>query len=452
MNYIIIGAGPAGVIAAENLRKVDPTGSITLIGDEPEPPYSRMAIPYLLVENIEEPGTHLRKTAEHYTKLGIELLRDRVTALDTATKQVTLQSGGSRRYDRLLIATGSRPVRPPVTGMDLPGVHTCWTLADARGIVELAKPGAKVLLIGAGFIGCIVLEALASRKVDLTVVEMGDRMVPRMMNQTAGNMIKRWCESKGVRVYTSTQVTGVRENTVTAPAQDSNEGGFLQNVLAVMGFGSRPAPTPAPAAPAHRLKVTLNNGEELDADLVIAAAGVKPNLEFLKGTGVETKTGILVNPHFQTSVPDIYAAGDVAQGRDFSTGEFEVHAIQPTASEHGRVAAMNMAGRPTVYPGSLNMNVLDTLGLISSSFGAWMGVEGGEHVEAVDTERYRYINLEFKGDVLVGATSLGLTQHVGVLRGLIQGQVHLGAWKDKLMQDPTRVMEAYLARNYTAQH
>jgi hypothetical protein len=107
-----------------------------------------------------------------------------------------------------------------------------------------------------------------------------------------------------------------------------------------------------------------------------------------------------------------------------------------------------MAGRPTYYAGSFNMNVLDTAGLVACSFGLWMGVDGGSAAELVDRERFRYINLQFGEDILIGATSLGLTQHVGVLRGLIQGRVKLGDWKQKLMQDPTRIMEAYLARNY----
>jgi NAD(P)H-nitrite reductase large subunit len=111
-----------------------------------------------------------------------------------------------------------------------------------------------------------------------------------------------------------------------------------------------------------------------------------------------------------------------------------------------------MVGKTTDFQGSLNMNVLDTLGLISSSFGLWMGVDGGDSVEACEPEQFRYLNLEFQDDVMVGATSLGLTQHVGVLRGLIQGKVHLEEWKPKLMEDPTRVMEAYLAKNYSAQH
>lgn len=407
MKHVIIGAGPAGVIAAETLRGADGQASVTVIGDEPEPPYSRMAIPYLLTGGVGEEGTYLRHGADHYEKLAVDLRRDRVTRVDAKDGRVALESGGHLDYDRLLIASGSHAVRPPITGMDLPGVENCWTLADARRIAEGARAGARVVLMGAGFIGCIVLEALARRGVALTVIEMGERMLPRMMDEVGGDMIARWCQAKGVRV-----LTGVR----------------VEAVVSEKGA----------------LALSLDNGESLPADLVVCATGVSPNVDFLAGTGIDVEDGVLVDAHLQSSVAGIYAAGDVAQGPDFSTGLRQVHAIQPTASEHGRIAALNMAGRPTRYRGSLSMNVLNTLGLISSSFGLWMGAEGGEGVRAADRERFRYLRLEFDEDCLVGALALGLTQHVGVIRGLIQTRVRLGNWKERLMRDPLLVMDAYL--------
>jgi len=407
MKHVIIGAGPAGVIAAETLRKVQPDSTVTIINDEPEPPYSRMAIPYLLIGRIDEAGTYLRKSGSHFADAGIEIMQDRVSSVEASGKRLTLESGKSLDYDKLLIATGSHPVSPPLPGMDLPGVHSCWTLEDSRHIAAKAKSGSNVVLMGAGFIGCIILEALASRDVNLTVVEMEDRMVPRMMDQNSGNLIKKWCQGKGVVVHTSTRVESILE--------DGNS-----------------------------LKVVLNNGETVDADIVISATGVKSNIQFLEGSGIETEFGVLVNNRLQSSDPDIYAAGDVCQGKDFSTGEYSVQAIQPTAADHGRITAMNMAGKDTIHQGSINLNVLDTLGLISSSYGLWMGVEGGDSAELYDPERYRYLNLQFEEDVLVGAQSLGLTQHVGVLRGLIQTRIKLGKWKQHLMKDPTRIMEAYL--------
>lgn len=407
MKHVIIGAGPAGVIAAETLRKVQPDSTVTIINDEPEPPYSRMAIPYLLIGRIDEAGTYLRKSGSHFADVGIEIMQDRVSSVEVSDKRLTLESGELLDYDKLLIATGAHPVSPPIPGMDLPGVHSCWTLEDSRHIAARAKSGSNVVLMGAGFIGCIILEALASRGVNLTVVEMEDRMVPRMMDQNSGNLIKKWCQEKGVTVHTSTRVESIVED----------------------GNG---------------LKVVLNSGETVDADVVISATGVKSNIQFLEGSSIETEYGVLVNDRLQSSEPDIYAAGDVCQGKDFSTGEYSVQAIQPTAADHGRITAMNMAGKDTVHQGSINLNVLDTLGLISSSYGLWMGVEGGDSAELYDPERYRYLKLQFEEDVLVGAQSLGLTQHIGVLRGLIQTRIKLGKWKQHLMQDPTRIMEAYL--------
>ena len=180
---------------------------------------------------------------------------------------------------------------------------------------------------------------------------------------------------------------------------------------------------------------------------MVVATGVKSNVGFLEGSGVKVKQGVVVDERLQSSVPGIFAAGDVAEGPDFSGG-WSVHAIQPTAADHGRIAALNMAGHPARYKGSLAMNVLDTAGLISASFGRWDGVKGGDFAEAADKAAYRYIRLAFDDDRLIGALALGLTDHVGVIRGLIQTGVALGDWKQKLMSDPHRVMDAYLARAY----
>lgn len=411
MQHVIIGAGPAGVVAAEAIRDFDPSSSVTLLGDEPERPYSRMAIPYYLVGQIAEEGTHLRKDPGHYTSLGIDVRQERARQIDADANTVVLDGGDRLRYDRLLIATGSAPVKLPIPGIDLPDVLNCWTLEDARRIAAVCQPGRRVVLIGAGFIGCIILEALASSGVDLTVVEAENRMVPRMMNETSGGLIKRWCEDKGVTVRTSSRVQAIEQT-----------GGATAG-----------------------LRVVLESGEALDADMVISATGVRPNTGLLQGSGIDVDIGIVVNDRLQTNVHDVFAAGDVCQGLDFSTGGRSVQAIQPTAADHGRVAAANMCGLDVPHQGSVNMNVLDTMGLISSSFGLWMGVDGGDSAELSDLERFRYLNLQFEDDVLVGASSLGLTNHVGVLRGLIQSRIRLKGWKQKLQRDPTRIMEAYVA-------
>jgi len=325
---------------------------------------------------------------------------------------VRLAGGARLNYDRLLIASGSHPIRPDIPGIDLPGVHACWTMDDARRIIARAAPGSRVLQVGAGFIGCIIMEALVTRGVRLTVVEMGDRMVPRMMTPVAGNMIRTWCEGKGVTVHVESRVTKIRR------AADGSDA----------------------------LVATLDTGGELEADLVIVAAGVRPNIGFLAGSGIECGAGITIDDAMRASVPGVYAAGDVAEGIDPSTGKRAVNAIQPTAVEQGRVAALNMAGNDVRTRGHLTLNVLDTLGLISSSFGQWWSEAGGESAELIDEREYRYLSLQFRDDRLVGATSIGLTEHVGILRGLIDGRVRLGPWKERLKREPLLLVEAYLAR------
>lgn len=407
MHHVILGAGPAGVIAAETIRKVQPRDAITIVGDEKEPPYSRMAIPYLLMGDIDEKGTYLRKRADHYDDLNIKQVKALATNVDTKARTVSLDNSQSLGFDTLLIATGSHPIRPPIPGIDLPGVQPCWTLEDARKIMALAVKGARVLQMGAGFIGCIIMESLAARGVQLSVVEMGDRMVPRMMGPTAGSMIKEWCEKKGVQVFTGTRVEAID------------------------------AGTP--------MSVRLSNGQRLAADLVISATGVRPAIGFLEHSGITCLQGVLTDEHMQTSVPGIYAAGDCAEAFDKVSGRAIVSAIQPNAADQARVAGLNMAGQRAELKGVTQINVLDTLGLVSASFGDWQGVPGGDQVELTDRNAGRHLSLQFKDDVMVGCNSIGWTDHVGVLRGLVEGQVKLGLWKDYLKQDPTRLMEAYIA-------
>jgi NADPH-dependent 2,4-dienoyl-CoA reductase/sulfur reductase-like enzyme len=410
MQHVILGAGPAGIIAAETIRKHAPADTIIVIGDEAEAPYSRMAIPYLLMGNVGEGGTHLRHTPGHFDALRIELRRGRAKVVDGAAHTVTLDDNTLLHFDRLLIATGSSPASPPIPGIHAAGVHTCWTLKDARAIMGRAQPGARVLQMGAGFIGCIILEALAARGVQLSVVEMGDRMVPRMMGAVAGGMIKDWCQSKGVKVYTGTRVEAIESGTP--------------------------------------LKVRLSSGEHVSADLVISATGVRPNIGFLETSDVKCLLGVLTDEHMQTTVPGIYAAGDCAEAFDKVSGKTIVSAIQPNAADQAVVAALNMVGKKTALRGVTQINVLDTLGLISTSFGDWQGRPGGQHAELTDRKpdgSGRHLSLQFQGDVLVGCNSVGWTEHVGVMRGLVEGQIKLGAWKDTLLQDPTLLMQAYLA-------
>jgi NAD(P)H-nitrite reductase large subunit len=406
MKYVLIGAGPAGVRAAETLRQQDPSGEVTLISGEPGEPYARMAIPYILTGRIDEAGAAQRKTVGHFESLGVRYLNRKALKVHAGPTggTVDLDDGSSIAYDRLLVATGSSPALPPVAGTDLPGVVTCWTLEDARAIAEKLKPGNRVVMLGAGFVAGVCMKSLVQSGVQLSVIAgRAGQILRSMMTPVGSSMLQRWLENKGVEIITKGKVERIE------------------------------------AGP--RLVMDTRT---IDADLIILATGVRPNISFLEGTGAEIDQGIVINEFMETTVPCIYSAGDVAQGRDFSTGEWVVHALQPTATEHGRVAALNMIGKRVPYRGSLSMNVLDTVGLVSHTFGLWQGREGGEIVEKVDEGKYLYTRLCFHDDCLIGAITIGRTQHVGAIRGLIQTRRKLGKWKQRLMDNPQLLMEAFV--------
>ena len=412
MKYVLIGAGPAGVQAAEAIRQEDPAGDVTLVSGEPGEPYARMAIPYILTGRITEEGALQRKSPGHFANLGIRYLNRKAVKVHAGAPggTVDLDDGAVLDYDRLLVATGSSPTLPPVPGTDLPGVVTCWTLDDARVIAAKLKPGARVVMVGAGFIAGVCMKSLVESGAQLTVIAGRVGQILRsMMTPTGSAILQRWLEGKGVNVVTKGRIERIE--------------------------------------PGPRL---VMDKQSFDADLIILATGVHPNVAFLEGTGAEIDQGIVINDRMQSTVPGIYAAGDVAQGRDFSTGEWVVHALQPTATEHGRVAGLNMAGKDAPYRGSLSMNVLDTVGLLSYTFGLWQGRAGGDNAESVDAEHFRYTRLCFDGDVLIGAIRIGATEHVGAIRGLIQTRRSLGAWKEKLIKDPGLLMDALV--HFTEKH
>ncbi len=408
MKHVIIGAGPAGVTAAEEIRRKDPGADIVIVGDEPGPPYSRMAIPYLIKKNIQENGTCFRISETHFDDLDIELINTRVDSVDPAGKKLLLSDGAELDYDKLLVATGGQPLKPPIEGIDLAGVHPCWTLEDARNIIARAVEGSSIVLVGAGFISTTIVEALVDCGANLTIVEMEDRLIPRMMSKGGSDIIRQWCEAKAVVIMTSARVESI-------------------------------------AAMGDKLNVVIAGQDSVAADLVISATGVAPNTGFLEGSGIATDAGVLVDEYLTTSDPDIYAAGDVAQAPDFLLDAKTVMAIQPVAVEQGRLAGINMAkGNVLSWRGSINMNVLDTLGLVSCSFGLVEGVDGGDSAQLCQPEHHKFINLQFDDNRLVGASSVGFNEHVGVFRGLIQGKIDLGEWKQKLKQDPGKIMDAWL--------
>jgi NAD(P)H-nitrite reductase large subunit len=409
--HVILGAGPAGIHAIETIRLFEPQGStIHLVCDEP--PYARMVLPYYISGEVGE--NHLYTADEQFFARYqvIPHLGVRASRLDPSARKVVLSDGSELRYDTLLIATGSSPIRPSIPGLDLPGVTNLWTLNDARKLLQLAGRGKRVLFIGAGFIGFIVLNALYKRGCRLFVVEIAPQILPRMLDAEAATLAERWLQTRGVEIRTGTSVTEIQQ------------------------YG-------------QALRVFLNDGGSITVDGVVVATGVRPNMDFLQGSGIETDFGILVDHQLRTNLPDVFAAGDCAQGPDLLDSR-SVHAIQSTAIDHGRLAGANMAGQNVTYEGSLSMNVLDICGLHAASFGKWQGQQ--EIVRITNPTRPIYRKLVFEDDRMVGGILLGPTEDishlndVGMVKGFIQSKVPLGPWKEYLKQhQPLDLRRPYLA-------
>jgi NAD(P)H-nitrite reductase large subunit len=407
--HVIIGGGPAGINAIEAIRELDPSSSITLISNEPS--YARTALPDLLANQIGE--SQLQLGGEKYFRRLNATRRDgRVTRIATKTRQVELEGGGSIPYDNLLIATGSSPQRPPIAGASGKHVHTLWTLADARALMasaDMRRP--SVVVVGAGFIGLAIVNALHKVGWKISLVEMGTHILPKMLDRRGAEAVEGWLRERSIEIHTGVSVTSI--------------------------------------AGGRKKTVALSDGQQLTAHIVILATGSNPNIGFLRGSGIKVDKGIIVDDHMRTNVAGIYAAGDVAQGPDILGGAKAIHAIQSTAVDHGRVAGANMAGHARAYAGSLMARILDIAELRCASFGRWS--EGTDTTAVWDTERRVYRKLVWDGGRLVGGILLGpiadtaVLADVEMLRSLIQSRIELGSCKEDLQENPRDLRRVYVA-------
>jgi NAD(P)H-nitrite reductase large subunit len=419
--HLIIGAGTAGLNAIRTIREEDGGASeITLVSAER--PYSRMVLPYYLGKTIAESHVFTATPASLAAWNVKTHIGRRAAKLDPSQRALTLDDGAKLEYDDCLIATGSRAVKPPVPGSDGAGVHCFWTLDEARAVIAGVTPGSRVVMVGAGFIAFTILNAILSRGAKLTIIEVAPRILPRMVDAACAEIVQRWLERHGVTLRTGATLTKIEDK-----------------------GGAR--------------KLHFKKGAPLTADVVVMATGIRTNLEWLRGSVIQMaedgQGGILVDDHLRTNVKSVYAAGDVARTRNLVTGAAEVHAIEPTAQEHGRVVGANMAGRDVSYRGSLLMNIVEVCHLDVASFGQWDDPKADVYT-AVRPAQSQYRKLLFHGGRLTGAMICGpandiwTTNDVGMLKGLVYSGVDLSAWKAHLKKNPFDVKPAFMATRTTA--
>jgi NAD(P)H-nitrite reductase large subunit len=414
--HLIIGGGTAGMNAIRTIREEESAKSdITLVSAER--PYSRMVLPYYLDRSISE--SHVfTATAGQLAQWEVKThLGRRATNLDIKSNTCTLDDGTKVEYDDCMVATGSSAARAPVPGADGKGVHSFWTMEEARGVIAQVTPGCHVVMVGAGFISFTILNSILTLGAKLTIVEIAPRILPRMVDDMAAGLVQEWLQKHGVTVRAGTAVTAV---------EDAK----------------------------GRKRLRFKSGGDILADVVIMATGIRTNLDWLKDSGVAIRRGIVVDDQLRSNVASVYAAGDVAEGKDMVTGESAVHAIEPTAQEHGRVVGANMAGKSVRYRGSLLANIVEVCHLDVASFGAWDDAKA-KSVTGLRKDRPAYRKLLFTGDKLTGAIILGpsadiwTTNDVGMLKGLVQSQVSLGPWKAHLERNPFDIKPAYIASRTT---
>jgi len=378
--YVIIGQGAAGTSAANTLRSLDSKVPITVITNELDYFYSRIDLPDILSGKYS-PQDSIRQTPEEFAEKSIACrMGETVQEILAEEKVILLASGEKIPYDKLLIATGSLPVVPPLKGSDASGVHVLWTMEQARIMIDAAAEAKSAVVVGAGLIGLKAALALRKLGLEVMVVEKLPYILPRQLDETAARIIEKQIQAKGIDLRTGTSVEEIE-------------------VCAGKIVGVR----------------LLN--EIVACDLIVMAVGVKPNTALAASAGIKVERGIVIDEYLRTSIPDIYAAGDVAEVFDSGSEAYVVPAIWPVAVEHGQLAAWNMLGFSKPFVFTAAMNSVEIAGVPFISVG---DIEGGSQDQIlIKHQDTNYKKVVMRGKIVRGVLFLGNICQAGVLANLV---------------------------------
>ncbi len=394
MKYVLIGNSAAAVACVEGIRQRDREGDITMVTNEPYHTYSRPLISYLLAEKTDRERMKYRPD-DFYKKNRCELIAG-VSAdhLEPKRKTVVLSDGRELPYDRLLVAAGSSPAVPPIKGLEaVENMTTFLSLDDALRLEKMLTPFSRVLIMGAGLIGLKCAEGIAGKAKSITVVDMADHILPSILDQEASIPVQRRMEEHGI------------EFVLSDAAQE------LQPDRAV-----------------------LKSGRDIRFDILVMAVGVRPNVRLVQNAGGAVKRGIVTDSRGQTSIPDVYAAGDCTESRDITTGEEKVLALLPNAYLQGECAGINMAGGNQSYDKAIPMNSIGFFGLHLMTAGSC----GGEaYLEKNDGN---YKKLFVRENRLAGYILIGDVARAGIYTSLIREQTPLSALDFELIRQKPQLM------------
>jgi phenylglyoxylate dehydrogenase epsilon subunit len=402
--YLIVGASHAGLSAMDAIRTQDREGSLTLVSQEKCFPYSPTILPYIVSGKVDPERIFLRDAAEFDQLAARLILGKKAMAVDAAGHVVSLDSGESIGYEKLLLAAGASPKMPPLPGPGEVQVYVLRTLEDALKLREAVKVIGSALVLGAGLIGMHAAENLAGSGIRVTIVEALPQVLPGYFDGDAASLIQRVFAQQGIEILTGSKVLRLsRVNGNTA--------------------------------------VFLDEGKSISTELVFISTGVQPRVRFLSGSGVKVDEGVLVDERMRTSAKDIWAAGDVAQARDFFDSINRVNATLPGAVEQGRIAGMDMVGDPALkgYAGGIGMNTYNFFGhraFAAGISGISRSSAGFEVDQVFLPSSCRYQKLVFSNDRLVGAEGINSDVDPGIILELIRRKISLKDVRAKFAAAP----------------
>ncbi|MBQ6039737.1 MAG: NAD(P)/FAD-dependent oxidoreductase [Oscillospiraceae bacterium] len=381
--YVIIGNGVAAAGCIEGIRSFDTEGSITVVSAEQHPVYCRPLISYYLEKKTDLQRMNYRSES-FYTDNGAEVLYGRTAAeIKADVKQVILDNGDRLEYDALCNATGSSPFVPPMQGLDtVQYKFSFMTIDDTLALEKAITPESKVLIIGAGLIGLKCAEGLHGRVGSITVCDLAPRVLSSILDDKCAAMMQKHLEANGIS--------------------------FVLGTSAKVFQGS---------------KAIMQNGAEVDFDVLVLAVGVRANTALVKNAGGNVNRGILVDEACRTSLPDLYAAGDCTEYHDISSDTEKVMALMPNAYMQGRTAGINMAGGAAAFDNAIPMNSIGFFGLHCHTAGSQP--EGCEMFEEADENHIR--RLFVKDDKLTGFMLIGHMHRTGIYTALIRNQTPLSS-------------------------
>jgi len=397
--YLIIGNSAGGIGAAEAIREVDKEGSLAIVSDEPYPAYSRPLIAkYLAGERSLE--RMLYRPADFYVQnTTLFLPGKKVTHLELDDRTAQLEDGEQICWEKLLLAAGGMPIVPKIEGIAKKGVFNFATFDDARAIGKFLESGAnKAAVIGGGLIGISVAEALMKRGVEVTIIELKERILNTILDEQASLMDEKVIRQAGVAIITGHIVTEI------------------SGTQAVEG-------------------IILDNGEVIPCDLVVVAIGVLPRTRLALDAGLKVNRGIMVDHHMAGSYQDVYSCGDVAEAYDFVYGENRLTPIWPNAYIGGRIAGYNMAGVEAEYPGGTAINSLNYFGIDIISAGMPTPPNNNSYEVISKQEGSIYRKVVLKDDLIKGLIFVGNIEKSGIIFGLMRDRVNVTSFKQSLLAD-----------------